>query len=160
MVFECFHNFLAFSQWGNTLFNIMARLETTKGDPAVRSWFEKTMKNDPDETDKSMFTRLDRFVMELFRTISPHAGSLIHRFLLYNNLLAPRTLALVLLLHLTLKPVETHLTGRTQMNSTLNATIKLRQVNRMMKSRPSKSGWHNLPSTRKTSKLRMAGMFL
>ena len=53
----------------------MARLETTKGDPAVRSWFEKTMKDGPDETDKSMFTRLDRFVMELFRTISPHAGS-------------------------------------------------------------------------------------
>jgi hypothetical protein len=25
MVFECFHNFLAFSQWGNTLYNIMAR---------------------------------------------------------------------------------------------------------------------------------------
>ena len=75
MVFECFHNFLAFSQWGNTLFNIMARLETTKGDPAVRSWFEKTMNDGPDETDKSMFTRLDRFVMELFRTISPHAGS-------------------------------------------------------------------------------------
>jgi hypothetical protein len=76
MVFECFHNFLAFSQWGNTLYDNMARLEATKGDPAVRSWFEKTMKDDPDETDKSMFTRLDRFVMELFCTISPNAGSL------------------------------------------------------------------------------------
>ena len=42
MVFECFHNFLAFSQWGNTLYNVMARLEPTKGDPAVRSWFEKS----------------------------------------------------------------------------------------------------------------------
>ena len=52
-----------------------AQLEATKGDSAVCSWFEKTMKDDPDETDKSMFTRLDRFVMELFRTISPHAGS-------------------------------------------------------------------------------------
>jgi hypothetical protein len=49
MVFECFHNFLAFSQWGNTLYNIMSRLETTNGDPAVRSWFEKTMKDSPDE---------------------------------------------------------------------------------------------------------------
>jgi len=75
MVFECFHNFLAFSQWGNTLYNVMARLETTNGDPAVRSWFEKTMKDGPDESDNSMFTRLDRFVMELFRTISPNAGS-------------------------------------------------------------------------------------
>ena len=76
IVFECFHNFLAFSQWGNTLYNFMAQLEATKGDPAVRSWFEKTMKDDPDESDKSTFTRLDRFVMELFRTISPNAGSL------------------------------------------------------------------------------------
>jgi hypothetical protein len=49
MVFECFHNFLAFSQWGNTLYNIMARLESTNGDATVRSWFEKTMKKDPDD---------------------------------------------------------------------------------------------------------------
>ena len=26
VVFECFHNFVAFSQWGNTLYNIMASL--------------------------------------------------------------------------------------------------------------------------------------
>jgi len=75
MVFECFHNFLAFSQWGNTLYNMMARLEATNGDPAVRSWFERTMKSGPDETDNSAFSRLDRFVMELFRTISPNRGS-------------------------------------------------------------------------------------
>ena len=75
IVFECFHNFLAFSQWGNTLYNIMDRLQATNGDPAVRSWFEKTMKSGPDETDNSAFSRLDRFVMELFRTISPNAGS-------------------------------------------------------------------------------------
>ena len=75
IVFECFHNFLAFSQWGNTLYNIMVRLEATHGDPVVRSWFEKTMKSGPDETDTSTFSRLDRFVMELFRTISPNRGS-------------------------------------------------------------------------------------
>jgi len=75
IVFECFHNFLAFSQWGNTLYNVMARLEPTRGDSAVRSWFEKTMRDGPDESDKSMFTPLDRYVMELFRTISPNAGS-------------------------------------------------------------------------------------
>jgi hypothetical protein len=50
IVFECFHNFLAFSQWGNMLYNT-------------------------DETDGTSFTRLDRFVMELLRTISPNAGS-------------------------------------------------------------------------------------
>lgn len=75
IVFECFHNFLAFSQWGNMLYNVMSRLEPTTGDPVVRSWFARTMENSPDETDASAFTRLDRFVMELFRTISPNAGS-------------------------------------------------------------------------------------
>src|ERR1700730_5194249 len=75
IVFECFHNFLAFSQWGTTLYNMMARLEATNGDPAVRSCFEKTMKSSSDETDHSTFSRLDRFVMELFRTISPNRGS-------------------------------------------------------------------------------------
>jgi cytochrome P450 len=76
IVFECFHNLLAFSQWGNTTYNVMARLEPTHGDPAARGWFEKTMKSGPDKADGSAFTPLDRFVMELFRTISPNAGSL------------------------------------------------------------------------------------
>ena len=48
----------------------------THGDPIVRSWFERTMTNGPDQPDSSAFTPLDRFVMELFRTISPNGGSL------------------------------------------------------------------------------------
>ena len=76
IVFECFHNFLALSQWGNTVYNVMARLEAVHGDPVVKSWFERTMANGPDQADDSAFTPLDRFVMELFRTISPNAGSL------------------------------------------------------------------------------------
>ncbi|HEY6409822.1 MAG TPA: hypothetical protein VIY29_20375, partial [Ktedonobacteraceae bacterium] len=75
IVFECFHNFLAISQWGTMLYNMMALLEATNGDPVVRSWFEKTMTSGPDETDNSAFSRLERFVMELFRTISPNRGS-------------------------------------------------------------------------------------
>jgi hypothetical protein len=75
IVFECFHNFLAFSPWGNMLYNIIARLEPHTGDPAARSWFARTMEGGPDETDGSAFTRLDRFVMELFRTISPNGQS-------------------------------------------------------------------------------------
>lgn len=75
IVFECFHNFLAFSQWGNTLYNIMARLERGNGDQAVRSWFQRTMSGEPDAAGQSPFTPLDRFVMELFRTISPNTGS-------------------------------------------------------------------------------------
>jgi cytochrome P450 len=76
IVFECFHNFLAFSQWGNTLYNTMALLAPGHGDPGVRSWFARTMANGPDDTDGGAFTPLDRFVMELFRTISPNGGSL------------------------------------------------------------------------------------
>jgi cytochrome P450 len=75
IVFECFHNLIAFSQWGKMFYHMMARLEEPNGDQTVRSWFEKTMRDGPDETDNSAFTRLDRFVMELFRTISPNAGS-------------------------------------------------------------------------------------
>src|SRR5439155_8440346 len=85
IVFECFHNFLAFSQWGNTIYNIVARLEPAQGDPAARSWFERTMANGPDQADGGPFTPLDRFVMELFRTISPNGGSL-------SNLTAQRQL--------------------------------------------------------------------
>src|SRR5262249_41053990 len=68
--------FLAFSQWGNTTYNVMARLEPIHGDAAAMRWFERTMSDGPDETDGTPFSRLDRFVMELFRTISPNGGSL------------------------------------------------------------------------------------
>src|SRR4029079_2711067 len=64
IVFECFHNFLAFSQWGNTLYNIMAGLEASQGDPGARSWFAWTMAERPDEADGGAFTPLDRLVME------------------------------------------------------------------------------------------------
>src|SRR5271168_1965464 len=50
VVFECFHNFVAFSQWGNTLFGIMSRLSQDGGDPSVRAAFEKTMSGNPDAT--------------------------------------------------------------------------------------------------------------
>ena len=36
IVFECFHNFVAFSQWGNTIFGIMSRLSENGGDAEVR----------------------------------------------------------------------------------------------------------------------------
>ena len=35
VVFECFHNFVALSQWGNSIFGIMSRLSEDGGDPAV-----------------------------------------------------------------------------------------------------------------------------
>jgi hypothetical protein len=74
LVFECFHNFSAFSQWGNMVYNVAARLEPAHGDPSVRSWFEKTMGDGPDKSEGS-FTALDRFAMALFRVINPNSGS-------------------------------------------------------------------------------------
>ncbi|MDC0667105.1 hypothetical protein [Nannocystis radixulma] len=76
IVFECFHNFLALSQWGNMIYNVAAKLEPKHGDPKVLAWFEKTMKAGPDKADGGAFPPLERFVMELFRTISPNDGSL------------------------------------------------------------------------------------
>ena len=78
IVFECFHNFVAFSQWGNTIYQIMSRLRTdSNGDPAVREWFKNTMEGEYDlAAGTTPFTPLDRLVMELFRTISPNDASI------------------------------------------------------------------------------------
>ena len=37
VVFECFHNFVALSQWGNTIFGIMSRLSEDGGDAGIVS---------------------------------------------------------------------------------------------------------------------------
>jgi hypothetical protein len=76
VVFECFHNFVALSQWGNTLYRIMELLSTDGGDPAVQAAFKKTMEGDFDQADGNAFTPLDHLVMELFRTISPNDGTI------------------------------------------------------------------------------------
>ena len=76
VVFECFHNFVALSQWGNTIFGIMSRLAEDGGDPAVRASFQKTMSGNFDAAGDKPFTPLELFVMELFRVISPNGGSI------------------------------------------------------------------------------------
>jgi cytochrome P450 len=76
VVFECFHNFVAFSQWGNTLYNIMLKLATDTGDPDARASFNRTMEGNFDQAGGAPFTALERFVMELFRTITPNGGSI------------------------------------------------------------------------------------
>ena len=76
VVFECFHNFVAFSQWGNTIFGIMSRLNQDGGDPDVRASFERTMGSDYDDANGGPYTPLELFVMELFRTISPNGASI------------------------------------------------------------------------------------
>ena len=76
VVFEVFHNFVALSQWGNTMYNIMLKLAEDTGDPDARAWFDKTMQGDPDNAAGNAFTPLERYVMELFRTITPNGGSI------------------------------------------------------------------------------------
>ena len=75
-MFEVFHNFVALSQWGNTIYNIMLKLAKDTGDPDARAWFKKTMEGSPDDAAGKAFTPLERFVMELFRTITPNGGSI------------------------------------------------------------------------------------
>ena len=75
VVFECFHNFVAFSQWGNTIYNIMLKLAADTGDPDARASFKKTMEGNFDQAG-GPFTALERLVMELFRTITPNGGSI------------------------------------------------------------------------------------
>src|SRR6516162_9623280 len=76
VVFECFHNFVALSQWGNSIFGIMSRLSEDGGDPAVRASFQKTMSGNFDSADSAPFSPLELLVMELFRVISPNGGSI------------------------------------------------------------------------------------
>jgi hypothetical protein len=77
IVFEVFHNFVALSQWGNTMFGITQRLASENGDPVVRAAFDKAMGDPPAAAaDGSTYSPLELFVMELFRTISPNGGSL------------------------------------------------------------------------------------
>ncbi len=77
VVFECFHNFVAFSQWGNTLYNVMLKLGRNTGEPEVKAAFARTMEGSFDQAESgAAFTPLERFTMELFRTISPNGGSI------------------------------------------------------------------------------------
>jgi cytochrome P450 len=76
VIFECIHNFAALSQWGNTIYNIMLKLGKNTGASDARASFKRTMKSNFDQASGSAFTPLERFVMELFRTISPNGGSI------------------------------------------------------------------------------------
>jgi hypothetical protein len=76
IVFEVFHNFVALSQWGNTIFGIMSRLSEDGGDTEVRAAFTRTMSGNYDDAAGAPYTPIELFVMELFRTISPNGGSI------------------------------------------------------------------------------------
>jgi hypothetical protein len=78
ITFECFHDFVALSQWGNTLYNTMKLLNVTDGDPAVQQAFAAAMQamESAAEAPPQPFDPLDRFIMELFRVISPNSASI------------------------------------------------------------------------------------
>jgi hypothetical protein len=59
VVFECFHNFVALSQWGNSIFGIMTRLNENDGDQAVRAAVQKTMSGDFDNANGAPYTPLE-----------------------------------------------------------------------------------------------------
>ena len=76
IVFECFHNFVALSQWGNSIFGIMSRLSEDGGDPAVRASFRKTMSGNFDNANgaTSLATGIVRH--GIIPRYSPNGGSI------------------------------------------------------------------------------------
>jgi cytochrome P450 len=76
IVFEAFHNFVALSQWGNTMFGMTQRLSSDAGHPEARAAFTKAMSDSSNADGGTPFPALERFVMELFRTISPNGASI------------------------------------------------------------------------------------
>jgi hypothetical protein len=76
IVSECVHDFFAFNQFGTTIYNVMRKLGANVGDPAIKTWFRKTMQADGEQAGGVALPPLARFVMELLRIITPNAGSL------------------------------------------------------------------------------------
>jgi hypothetical protein len=58
------------------MYNVMLKLARDTGDPDAKAWFKKTMESSFDDAGGNAFTPLGRFVMELFRTITPNGGSI------------------------------------------------------------------------------------
>lgn len=82
ITFECFHNYLALSQWGNTIYNMMDLLREDNDNSQARKIqdeFKALMNGNPDAKtspgDDSDFTQLDFFTFELLRVILPNNGS-------------------------------------------------------------------------------------
>ena len=140
---RCFHNFVALSQWGNTLYNIMLKLATDTGDPETRDWFKKTMEGSPDDAAGKAFTPLERFVMELFRTITPNGGSISALREVQNAAIR----AAWLCDHPTRgDQFRSGALGEPDRTSTRTATMPLRPVRRSTKPNASRSALPNVPS--------------
>lgn len=73
IAFECFHDFVALSQWGNMIWHTMQLMNVTDGRPDVLAAFATAMQAPKDDAP---FDPIDRFIMELFRFINPNSASI------------------------------------------------------------------------------------
>lgn len=156
VVFECFHNFVAFSQWGNSIFGIMTRLGERGGDPAVRAAFEATMSGAFDNANGAPYTPLELLVMELFRTISPNGGSFsaitdTRASSFYGGSPLPSlecpTSDIRSRLRRTPRPASIRDCGKTRSGSTRSAIGACRPARRSTKRNANRSGCHGARST-------------
>ena len=143
-MFEVFHNFVALSQWGNTIYNIMLKLAKDTGDPEARAWFKKTMEGNPDDAGGKAFTPLERFVMELFRTITPNGGSI---SAMAEVRTPPYRAARLRGDARTRRPASIPCTGRTRRTSTLIVTTPRRRAMRSTRRSATRSASRAAPST-------------
>ena len=74
VVFECFHNFVAFSQWGNSSTTSWRNWVATAVMPRRQGLVHQDDGGRLRQAGGAAFPPLERFVMELFRTISPNGG--------------------------------------------------------------------------------------
>ncbi len=74
IMFECFHDFVALSQWGNMIYNTIKLLNVDDGSAEIRAAFTTAMQSTANASGP--FDALDRFIMELFRFINPNSASI------------------------------------------------------------------------------------
>jgi hypothetical protein len=83
IVFECFHNYLALSQWGNAFYNMVNLLREDNQDAeaqVIQTYFKEMMNGDysakASKSDSNAFSKIDFFIAELMRVIMPNTGSI------------------------------------------------------------------------------------
>jgi hypothetical protein len=157
IVFECFHNFVAFSQWGNTIFGIMSRLTEDGGDPDVRTAFRKTMTSDYDNANGAHYTPLELLVMSCSARSRRTAVASRRSRMPAQQYMVPRrtsasachSSATATSARRTPAPASIRCIGKTRRNSTRSATSACPPAPRLTRTHPGRSV---LPAARSTSR--------
>ena len=110
VVFECFHNFVAFSQWGNTLYNIMLKLSWNHGDPDAQDWFRRPWR----ETSMRRAGQLSRRSSVSSWSCSGSSRRTVAAFPLWRRSEHRLMCAMATLSHRTQAPASILCTGRTR----------------------------------------------